>query len=37
MSTQFRSRVKSVVNFGSDLKAIGTCCFTNGTSEELSF
>jgi hypothetical protein len=37
MSTQFRSRVKSVVNFGSDLMAIGTCCFTNGTSEELSF
>jgi hypothetical protein len=37
MSTQFRSRVKSVVDFGTDLKSIGTCCYTNGTSEQLSF
>lgn len=37
MSTQFRSRVKSVVDFGSDLKSIGTCCFVDGTSQQLSF
>lgn len=37
MSTQFRSRVKSVVDFGSDLKSVGTCCYSNGTSESLSF
>lgn len=37
MSTQFRSRVKSVVDFGSDLKAVGTCCFTDSSSEQLSF
>jgi hypothetical protein len=37
MSTQFRSRVKSVVDFGPDLKNVGTCCFTDGTSSALTF
>lgn len=37
MSIQFRSRVKSVKDFGSDLKQIGLCCYTDGTSESLSF
>jgi len=37
MSTQFRSRIKSVVDYGSDLKAVGTCCFSDGTSQSLSF
>jgi len=37
MSTQFRSRIKSVVNYGTESKSVGTCCYTNGTSESLSF
>jgi len=37
MSIQFRSRVKSVVDFGADLKSVGTCCFPNGTSQSLTF
>jgi hypothetical protein len=37
MSVQFRSRVKSVVDFGTDLKNVGTCCFADGTSQSLSF
>jgi hypothetical protein len=37
MSTQFRSRVKSVVDFGTDLKNVGTCCFSDGSSKNLTF
>ncbi len=37
MSIQFRSRVKSVKDFGSDLKKIGTCCYTDGTSDQITF
>ena len=37
MSIQFRSRVKSVQNFGNDLKQVGTCCYADGTSEASSF
>lgn len=36
-SVQFRSRVKSVIDFGPDLKNVGTCCFTDGSSQSLSF
>lgn len=37
MSIQFRSRVKSVVDFGADLKHVGTCCYTDATSESITF
>jgi len=37
MSIQFRSRVKSVADFGPDLKAVGTCCFPDGSRESISF
>jgi hypothetical protein len=37
MSIQFRSRVKSVKDFGSDLKQVGVCCYPNGTSVSSTF
>lgn len=37
MTIQFRSRIRSVFDYGKDLKKIGKCCFTNDTSEQLTF
>lgn len=37
MSIQFRSRIKSVFNYGNELKQVGKCCYNDGTSENLTF
>lgn len=37
MSIQFRTRVRSTIDYGAELKKVGKCCFTNGTSAELTF
>lgn len=37
MTLQFRSRIKSLYDFGNELKKEGKCCFANGTSQALTF
>lgn len=37
MSIQFRSRIRSVFDYGKELKKIGKCCFTDNTSSSLTF
>jgi hypothetical protein len=37
MTLQFRSRIKSTFDYGSELKQVGKCCFSSGTSEEITF
>lgn len=37
MSIQFRSRIRSVFDYGKELKKIGKCCFTDNTSSPLTF
>jgi hypothetical protein len=37
MSIQFRSRVRSVFDFGKELKQAGKCCFSDGTSSSITF
>lgn len=37
MTVQFRSRIRSVFDYGKDLKKIGKCCFSDGTSEQNTF
>lgn len=37
MTIQFRSRIRSTFDYGTDLKQSGKCCFSDGTSEEITF
>lgn len=37
MTLQFRTRTRSIYDYGKDLKTVGTCCFANGTSANYTF
>lgn len=37
MTVQFRSRIKSAYDYGAELKSAGKCCFSDGTSEAITF
>lgn len=37
MSIQFRSRIRSTFDYGKDLKQTGKCCFSDGSSELITF
>lgn len=37
MTIQFRSRIKSTFDYGAELKKTGKCCFSNQTSESITF
>ena len=37
MTLQFRSRIKSTFDYGTDIKQVGKCCFSDGTSENITF
>jgi hypothetical protein len=37
MSIQFRTRIKGTFDYGSELKKVGKCCFTDGSSVETTF
>jgi hypothetical protein len=37
MTLQFRSRTRSIYDYGSDLKTTGKCCFSDGTSQNYTF
>lgn len=37
MTIQFRSRIRSTFDYGAELKQSGKCCFSDGTSENITF
>lgn len=37
MTVQFRSRIRSIYDYGVEIKKEGKCCFPNGTSQQLTF